>query len=223
VRAPVAIERALVALALCLFALGVAVLILTAPWFVRAFVPRAEAAMATGLPPSVALSAAEGGRVFVTDPHARDLPARIGGRVAFDESAVSHLVDVREVLLGARTLTLLLGGALALWAALGIRRKRHDQVGSALRWGAVACLLLPLLLVLGTLVDFESLFTAFHGFFFAAGTWQFPPDSLLIQLFPERFWMIAASSLALFLLAEGVVFWLLGGAILPPARESERQ
>jgi hypothetical protein len=42
--------------------------------------------------------------------------------------------------------------------------------------------------------------------FFRAGTWTFPADSLLIRLFPERFWEASGAVLA--------ALSLLGGATL---------
>ncbi len=37
-------------------------------------------------------------------------------------------------------------------------------------------------------VAFDAAFAAFHAIFFAAGTWQFGPDSNLLRFFPEPFW-----------------------------------
>ena len=38
------------------------------------------------------------------------------------------------------------------------------------------------------LLDFDAAFAAFHAIFFESGTWTFAADSLIIQLFPVRFW-----------------------------------
>ena len=37
-------------------------------------------------------------------------------------------------------------------------------------------------------IAFDAAFAAFHALFFAAGTWQFGPDSNLLRLFPQPFW-----------------------------------
>ena len=56
------------------------------------------------------------------------------------------------------------------------------------------------------LLNFDALFTWFHGLFFAAGTWEFPADSLLIEVFPEPFWSTAAAVWAgLVLLGAGIL------------------
>jgi integral membrane protein (TIGR01906 family) len=40
---------------------------------------------------------------------------------------------------------------------------------------------------------FDATFSFFHGLFFAAGTWTFnPATDRLVQLYPERFWILAA-------------------------------
>ena len=38
-------------------------------------------------------------------------------------------------------------------------------------------------------VDFNGFFAAFHSLFFAAGTWTFSWDSLLICMYPPNFWI----------------------------------
>jgi uncharacterized membrane protein len=49
-------------------------------------------------------------------------------------------------------------------------------------------------IVLGAVfaLSFDAAFAAFHSLFFAAGTWQFGPDSNLIRLFPEPLWFEAS-------------------------------
>jgi uncharacterized membrane protein len=75
-----------------------------------------------------------------------------------------------------------------IWA-LGRKRAREIAavllIGGAVSAGAVA------LAAIAATTDFYTFFSAFHGLFFQAGTWTFPYDSLLIQLFPEPFWMVA--------------------------------
>jgi hypothetical protein len=50
-------------------------------------------------------------------------------------------------------------------------------------------------------ISFETAFAAFHALFFAAGTWQFGPDSNLLRLFPDPFWfevsLLAGASIVL--------------------------
>jgi len=52
------------------------------------------------------------------------------------------------------------------------------------------------LAAVAAVTDFDTFFSAFHGVFFAEGTWTFPYDSLLIRLFPEPFWAVSGASWA---------------------------
>ena len=113
---------------------------------------------------------------------------------------------------GLRLGALVVAAALVLWGALLLRARRYRRVGSALRWGGWACLAVPVVLAIAGLADFDALFTAFHGVFFEAETWIFPADSLLIELFPERFWVTAGAALALLVAVQGVALWLTGRA-----------
>jgi integral membrane protein (TIGR01906 family) len=119
------------------------------------------------------------------------LPATVDGRSGFDAAAVSHLEDVRDVLRGVRVATYALGlilSALLIWALV---RKRALEIAAVLLiGGGVAAGAVALAAVAAT-TDFYTFFSAFHGLFFRAGTWTFPYDSLLIQLFPQPFWMVA--------------------------------
>jgi uncharacterized membrane protein len=78
------------------------------------------------------------------------------------------------------------------------------------------------LVVLGGLAavfDFSTFFAAFHSLFFAAGTWQFPYDSLLIRLFPERFWTTAGAAWAV-LAAGGAGLLLMIARCVPSVAPS---
>ncbi|NTU71248.1 MAG: DUF1461 domain-containing protein [Coriobacteriia bacterium] len=181
----------LVGLVLAVFMLGAAVVPLTIPAFTRLLAGRTSLAVEAGLSSETMLGVAEQVRHFVVDPEAPTLPATVEGRAGFDESAVSHLLDVRRVLAAARIAT----GVLALLSAVGlgieVARRRTDRIADALVAGAVCSVALVAVSVLLAVSDFEAFFASFHGLFFSAGTWTFPYDSLLIQVFPEPFWMTA--------------------------------
>ena len=143
-------------------------------------------------------------------------PARIGaadagaatgvvpGRTLFDQAELDHLADVRRIIerLFALGIAALAGLALALAAdaATGRRRTR-----AALVHGGQVAVGLTVLVGVLVAVAWNGLFTAFHMLLFPPGTWQFPSDSRLIQLFPDWFWQSAAAVLAGLLLVEGLV------------------
>ncbi|MDZ4168450.1 MAG: DUF1461 domain-containing protein [Coriobacteriia bacterium] len=199
--------RALIALALALFALGVAVVPLQAPQFTHALSSRYSRAQEAGLSSDQMLSVAQSVRVFVVQGTGA-LPERVAGREGFDEAAVAHLVDVRRVLDGARVATGLLGLVLVAWFAVAWRARRYDEVAAALGLGVLTTLLVPMLAVLVGVVDFDGFFTAFHGVFFASGTWTFPADSLLILTFPEPFWVLSGLAWGVGVLSVAGVYGL---------------
>ena len=162
-----------------------------------------DAPATAGLDEALTLQTAEAVRRFVLDPDAPPLPAQVGARPGFDTDAVAHLVDVRNVMVPARTLAILLGAAIAVWAVLRGRSAAGRRiVGSALTGGGAALLGGGALAALAGLLDFEALFAWFHTLFFAEGTWLFPADALLIGVFPLPFWI-----------AAGAVWGLLAGLL----------
>jgi len=203
----------LLGLAFAVFLLGVSVLTLTAPAFTAVVASKTSLAAEAGLPPSRMLAVAEMVRVFVVDPDAPPLPVTVDGRPGFDAGAVSHLADVRGVLSGARTITGVLALLLAIVIGFEIARKRTDRIADALFAGAIASVALVLLAVVAATSNFDAFFSAFHGLFFKAGTWTFYSDSLLIQTFPEPFWMIAGAAWGT-LVAFGAGAMVVGGRLL---------
>lgn len=188
-----AVTAAALAIALC--AAGIALEPLKTPAFTRTLVERYAEAEAAGVPDAEMARAAEQVRRHVVSPgRGGALPETVAGRPGFDEGAVKHLDDVARVLSGARVVTLVLAVLLLLTGVVALRARERRGVVSALRAGAGACVAVVLLAVLVATSDFDAFFAAFHGVFFADGTWTFPYDSLLIRLFPEQFWIVSGVS-----------------------------
>ena len=204
------LERLAVAVTLCALAVSVGVAVLTAPWFTKVLNARLDVASSAGLSAPEAASTAELVRRFVTTRGAPPLPTTVAGRSGFDAAATSHLEDVRDVVLASRIVAIVLALAISAWLAIAVYRRRFADVASALRWGAYACFVAPMVVAAAGLVDFDALFAAFHGLFFIEGTWTFAADSLLIELFPESFWIAAGASLALLVVLQGVLLWTVG-------------
>jgi len=207
-RAAEYLEAVVISALIAVTVIGLTVMLLMTPQFVRWRVDAGDSAELTGLGREATLEAAEAVRLFVVEEGAPGLPAVIDGVAAFDEAAVSHLVDVREVIIGARWMTVMLGIACVAWVLVRIRSPHgRALVRFALRSAAG---LLVLGLAAATVVgatSFGVLFTWFHGLFFEAGTWTFPADALLIRVFPLPFWMDAAGSwTALVLTSAGLLF-----------------
>ena len=107
----------------------------------------------------------------------------------FSEETVSHLDDCHKLAQGmlpyvAAIAIAALAGLVFTGVTGGKRRLWAVLVGAG-------GLVLAAFAALGiwALVDFTGLFAAFHGLFFAQGSWVFPYDSLLICALPTEFWM----------------------------------
>ena len=129
-------------------------------------------------------------------------------KVSGDES-VQHLYDVRAVFVQlwnvARVLLVIL--VLLLTSSFWFKWGRWIRLST--RMASWMCLVLPVLVGFIVLVAFGPLFHLFHEILFPQGNWQFPSDSLLIQVFPQLFWVVSALFLLAFILIVGVLFRLL--------------
>jgi integral membrane protein (TIGR01906 family) len=181
------------------------------PAYTGALVVRVDAPALADLDVSQARARAEEVRAFVAGVPDATLPTTLDdGRPAFDESAISHLDDVRVVLDGARVATLAAALAAAAWIAWALRARRQRALAFSLTFGAWSVTALVALAAVVAITDFDDFFAGFHALFFEAGTWQFPADALLIQLFPEPFWAISGAAWGTLALAGGLLLGILG-------------
>jgi len=130
-----------------------------------------------------------------------------GGQPYLDAAERSHMRDV-----GGLVRVLLLIDLVALVAALGtgrLLRRDRDLRGRLLLSGAAVVGLAALFAGAIFAFAFDTAFTAFHGLFFAAGSWQFAPGSPLITLFPEPFWFdLALAAGGSIVVSAVIVAWL---------------
>lgn len=197
------------ALAILLLVLGLSLWVLTTPAYVNALVRVVDSAGSTGLGEQVTLDVAESVRRFVVDPDAPGLPEMIEGVPAFDAAAVSHLADVRDVVVPTRWLTLVLLVLVPSWGALRWRMPGGRRfIAKAARTASAALLSATVLAILAGLFDFNALFAWFHSLFFAEGTWVFPYEALLIRVFPLRFWIAAGATWGALVLIAAVLLCL---------------
>lgn len=116
-------------------------------------------------------------------------PLAANGIGGYDNASISHLSDVRQVIF------------IALWAIFGasvlnilliLYALKAKKLRGYLRGSMIAGILVLVMVVIAAvlaLLDFSSLFMQFHQLLFAAGTWTFSAESLLIQAFPLDFWV----------------------------------
>jgi integral membrane protein (TIGR01906 family) len=120
-----------------------------------------------------------------------------------DASERSHMRDVGGVVRG-----LILADLLALLVAVLAGRRLRDERprrGRAMLSAAAAIGAAAVVLGAFFAFAFDAAFSAFHAIFFAAGSWQFGPDSNLLRFFPEALWfelsLIAGATIVLGALA----------------------
>lgn len=198
-RALVRLEGVLAGVVLALCLSGASVLVLTAPQVTAALVRIADSAEIAGLTQQDALSIAEQVRAYVADTASPPpLPSAVEDsegdlREGFTRRAVVHLDDVRAVFAAVRWSGVAFGLVFAVWLIVRLMQRQHSLVAFACRCASATIFALFALALIGAALDFDTLFAYFHKPLFAEGTWLFPADELLVQLFPERFWMLAGA------------------------------
>lgn len=105
--------------------------------------------------------------------------------IFFTTQEVSHLHDV--YFWYHRIQMFLNFGAIFSWGVLVVAIYKRKIQPSLLYSASLMLNVVILLCALGLLV-FNSFFVTFHEVLFPQGNWQFPAESVLIQIFPESFW-----------------------------------
>jgi len=118
------------------------------------------------------------------------------GTVAFNARETSHMDDVKLVYdqLTSAALIAFVVAIVAAWIL--IRQDYLTLVWGALSDGSLFTLCVLVILGIWMAVGFDAFFTAFHGIFFAGGTWLFSYSDTLIRLFPLQFWADAGLIIA---------------------------
>lgn len=213
--APRGAEAAAAALLWVVVCVGTSVLALTLPVYTSALT------QALGVPASAGLSVDDvvhlsgAARALVADASYASLPATWKGAPAFDEAAVSHLLDVRAVISGARLATGAAAFLLAVYLSVCVALRRFARLRAGMHLAAWALVGAVALAAIAAFWDFEGLFAAFHSLFFASGTWTFPADSMLIRLFPEPFWIASGACWAALVLLSAALLTLAGSRLVP--------
>jgi integral membrane protein (TIGR01906 family) len=182
---------------------------LLTPWFIHAALDAAGSAERLGLAAEAVHAISDRSvEQLLLGPGDFDI-AGPGGEPFYDADERSHLRDAR-LLLG---LLLVAGGIslLGLAAAMARWRDRRAAVWTVIGRAGLSTAVVVVLLGLVSLVAFDSLFTLFHQVFFPGGNWSFDPATQrLVQLYPFRFWQIAAAALGVSVFVLGLATWLLG-------------
>lgn len=132
-----------------------------------------------------------------------------GGEIALREEEVQHLVDVRVVVHAffvAHGIAVISGLVCLslLWSSA-----RRSLLPQYLRQGLWVAAGLMAFVILTSFIDFDLFFTRFHQVFFTADSWLFYEDDTLIQLYPLPFWGDTVLKIALTILLEAGILYVL--------------
>lgn len=115
----------------------------------------------------------------------------------FSMQAVSHLKDVRDLLIFSNGLFSLSLTAVTIITTFLISKKQFDIILKSLFISSIATIIFVVALGLGFSTAFDSFFLKFHQILFTNSLWLFPADDNLIRLFPEQFFLEFTNRLAL--------------------------
>jgi integral membrane protein (TIGR01906 family) len=117
------------------------------------------------------------------------------GSPLYNERELSHMADVKNVVVGALRVWMISLAILILLAILAWRGKWMPGYINGLRRGSMwmigLAVALGFIAGIGIAVNpnvFEIFFIFFHSLFFKGDTWLFEFSDTLIRLFPIRFW-----------------------------------
>ena len=133
------------------------------------------------------------------------------GTTLFNERELSHMADVKKVVVDALRAWTISLAILTLLAFLAYRGKWMPDYINGLRRGGMWMIGLAvafgLISAIGITVNpevFDQFFIFFHSLFFKGDSWLFNYSDTLIRLFPMRFWEDAFLWAAILALGGGV-------------------
>ena len=124
----------------------------------------------------------------------------------YTSNEVSHLNDVKGVMQGMDHLFYL--SLVVVSFIITCYKKRKEVIKKLFYYGGITSLSVSGLMLVFSLLSFNSTFTVFHKIFFPQGNWTFPIDSLLIQTFPIDFFITISMKIMVIaiIIAAGMIF-----------------
>jgi integral membrane protein (TIGR01906 family) len=132
------------------------------------------------------------------------------GSPIYNEREFSHMLDVKNLVQLMMKIMLPMAAFLVLAFIFAWRLGWKSEFWKAVSLGGWLTLGMIGLILVGTLINFDALFTGFHHLFFTGSTWLFYTNDTLIRLFPEKLWSDAFTFMGVFTLATGVICTFLG-------------
>ncbi|MGN0035357.1 MAG: DUF1461 domain-containing protein [Coriobacteriales bacterium] len=184
--------------------------LLLTPWPTRLFAQMFADEGPSGYSHAEMVEVAEGVLDYALGDDDAQLPRGTDDVVVIDDASLAHLRDCRGLFLGVIRLAVASGAASVVLAAAFCARRRQRLLGRALVAAAALTLAVLATCLVFALADFNTFFNFLHSFFFAADSWYFPADSLMICALPLPFWMGMAVLWALLVCAFSAAYIALG-------------
>jgi integral membrane protein (TIGR01906 family) len=143
-----------------------------------------------------------------------DLPLPGTTRPLYNESEISHMIDVKNVADAMKRIAYVAGGIVAVGLAILLIPRATRPFGwRTLMLAGLGTVIVLAVIALAILIAWPIFFVQFHELLFPPGTWTFAYTDSLIRLFPEQFWfdigvLISVATLALGLLAALIGYWM---------------
>lgn len=122
------------------------------------------------------------------------------------DSALSHFQEVKIIFVSLYYIAAISG----LMLLLIIIRKHKKQDYDYLKTSALTCIILPSIVGIASMLNFNKTFILFHELVFSNDDWLFDPKTdPIILLLPEQFFMHCALFIVvLVLLGSGILYWI---------------
>ncbi len=135
------------------------------------------------------------------------------GQPIYNERELSHMLDVKNLVQLMMKIMLPMAAFILLAWVFAWRLGWKSEFWRAISLGGWLTLGMIGLILVGTVINFDALFTGFHHLFFTGSTWLFYTNDTLIRLFPEKLWSDAFTFMGVFTLATGVICTFLGARL----------
>ena len=125
----------------------------------------------------------------------------------YTEAERAHMHDVQQLFKKGNALFLMLSGAFILLFSLF--HEKRAEIKKIIFFSGILITSIVILILILLLLSFNTSFIFFHTIFFPQGNWQFPVDSLLIQIFPLEFFTKMSFLIFSQALGWGILFILI--------------
>lgn len=120
---------------------------------------------------------------------------------------IAHMKDVRSLFQNVNILLVILLAAVAIQGFS--LKKQKEKLQKAFLYSGIITFSAMVFILAAAFLSFNTSFIVFHQIFFPQGNWQFPGESLLIQTFPQEFFISMGIKIFSLALVFGIIFILI--------------